>query len=176
MRAVLWVGGIVIFGFVIITIIPSFTVVNAGSATLAKVNGYSIVGTATLTPLQGGRSTIVDVQVHDLRPNATYALSIRSGSCYGYILTALQPAVTNYKGSGSSSTTLDAQLQSSWFIVLHNGPSTKNNILACGQVIISAVAQGSNTSNSNSGNCCCCNPKPPIPGQFPNTGGGPPKP
>jgi hypothetical protein len=173
MRAVLWVGGIVFFGFVLIIIVPSFTVADAGTATLAKVNGNGVVGTATLTPLQRGQSTIVDVQVHDLRPNATYALSIRSGSCYGNILTALQPAITNYKGAGSSSTTLGAQLQSSWFIVLHNGPSTKNTILACGQVVISAVVQGSSTPGSNAGPCC--NPNPPMPGQFPNTGGGPPK-
>ncbi len=173
MRTVLWVGGLVIFGFIIIIIVPAVTVVNAGNATLTKVNGYGIVGTATLTPIQGGQSTIVNVQVQHLRSNATYALSIRSGSCYGYTLTALQPVVTNYKGSGSSSTTLDAQLQSSWFIVLHNGPSTKNAILACGQVIISAVVQGASTPGSTFGNCC--HPNPPVPGQFPNTGGGPPR-
>ncbi len=174
MRTVLWVGGIVIFGFVLIIVVPTVTVVNAGSATLAKVNGSGIVGTATLTPFQGGQSTIVNVQVQHLRPNATYALSIRSGSCYGFILTALQPVTTSFNGSGSSSTTLGAQLQSSWFIVLHNGPSTKHAILACGQVVISAVVQGA--SNGNASGSGCCNPNPTMPGQFPNTGGGPPRP
>ena len=171
MRAILWIGGLVLFGFVIVVIVPSFTFADTGSATLTRVNGVGTVGTATLSPLQRGQSTEVDVQLEHLASNATYALSIRAGSCYGNILTALEPVTTDFKGTGSSNTTLDAQLQRSWFIVVHDGPTTKRPILACGQVVINAVAEGNGPGNNYPDN-----PNPTLPGQFPDTGGGPPQP
>jgi hypothetical protein len=173
MRGVLWVGGIVIFGVVILIIVPSFTVQNAGNATLVQINSTNILGTASLSPVQGGQATLINVQVQRLVPDSTYALSIRGGSCYGDLLTALQPASTDNSGNGSSSTTLSAQIQSSWFIVLHSGPTTRNAVLACGQVVLNAVvtAPGPPTSNPS----YPPNNTPNMPGQFPDTGGGPPK-
>jgi hypothetical protein len=185
MRAVLWIGGLVLLGVVIFIVSPSFTVQQSGSATLVAVNGSDIKGTATLSPLQGGQATMIDVQVQHLEPNSTYALSIHSGSCYGTLLTALQPATTDSTGSGASSTTLSAQIQSSWFIVLHNGDSTRDAVLACGQVVVSAVVTGTEPPIINPNNTPIINLTPteippgsatPItPGQFPNTGGGPPQ-
>ena len=173
MRAILWVGGIVIFGVVIIVVIPSFTVQNAGNATLVQVNSTNILGTASLSPVQGGQATQINVQVQRLVPDSTYALSIRGGSCYGELLTALQPATTDDSGNGSSSTTLSAQIQSSWFIVLHNGPTTRNAVLACGQVVLNAVITGNEPPTSNPSYPPNTNPS--MPGQFPDTGGGPPR-
>jgi hypothetical protein len=172
MRAVLWVGGIVIFGVVIFMVVPSFNVQNSGSATLVQINSTTVLGTATLSPTQRGQATLIDVQVQHLIPMSTYALSIHADSCYGALLTALQPAITDSNGSGFSSTTLSAQIQSTWFIVLHNGDSTRNAELACGQVIISPVITGS-TPTPNATPIIIY---PTIPGQFPNTGGGPPQP
>lgn len=173
MRAILWVGGIVIFGVVILVVIPSFTVQNAGNATLVQVNSTNILGTASLSPVQGGQATLINVQVQRLVPDSTYALSIRGGSCYGELLTALQPATTDDSGNGSSSTTLSAQIQSSWFIVLHNGPTTRNAVLACGQVVLNAVVTGTGPPTSNPSYPPNTNPS--MPGQFPDTGGGPPR-
>ncbi len=169
MRTVLWVGGIVIFGVVILIVVPTFNVQNTGSATLVQVNSANVLGTATLTPTQGGQTTIINVQVQHLVAMSSYALSIQAYSCYGALLTALQPAVTDSTGSGSSSTTLSAPIQSTWFIVLHNGPTTKNAVLACGQVVISEVIATPTPNPYATPNY------PNIPGQFPNTGGGPPK-
>lgn len=166
MRAILWIGGLVIVGVIVFIAVPSFNVQNAGSATLVAVNGSTTFGTATLTPVQGGQATQIDVQVQQLVPLTTYALSIHSGSCFGELLTALQPVVTDGSGSGTSSTTLSAQAQSSWFIVLHNGNSTRNAVLACGQVVLNAVVITVTPQPINTPN---------IPGQFPNTGGGPPQ-
>lgn len=173
MRTVLWIGGIVIFGVVILVIIPSFTVQNAGNATLVQVNSTNILGTATLSPVQGGQATLINVQVQRLVPDSTYALSIRSGSCYGELLTALQPAMTDGYGNGLSTTTLSAQIQSSWFIVLHNGPTTKNAVLACGQVAISSEVTGTEPPTTTPSSPPYTNPD--MPGQFPDTGGGPPQ-
>ncbi len=166
MRAVLWGGGIVIFGLAFFIILPSFALQNSGSATLVQVNGASVLGTATLSPIQGGQATAVNVQVQHLAPNSTYALSIHAGSCYGMLLTALQPAVTDINGNGSSNTTLSAQMQSTWFIVLHNGRSTRSPVLACGQVVLSTVIVQPTSTPAI---------VPTMP-QFPNTGGGPPQP
>lgn len=174
MRAVLWVGGIVIFGVIILLIIPAFNVQDSGSATLVQVNSTTVLGTATLTPIQGGQATMIDVQVQHLVPLANYALSIHAGSCYGTLLTALQPAVTDSNGNGSSSTTLSAPMQGSWFIVLHNGNSTQNDVLACGQVTINDVIAGGGQPTPNPYGTPVIYP-PSIPGQFPNTGGGPPQ-
>ncbi|HEY7350137.1 MAG TPA: hypothetical protein VH599_17595 [Ktedonobacterales bacterium] len=177
MRAILWIGGIVIVGAVVFVVIPAFTVQNAGAATLVAIKGGDIKGTATLSPVQGGQATMIDVQVERLEPNTTYALSIRSGSCFGSILTALQPAVTDISGNGSSSTTLSAQIQTSWFIILHNGSSTRNAVLACGQVVVNAVVTGTTPPLINPDTTPIMNltPTPGPPGQFPNTGGGPPQ-
>jgi hypothetical protein len=170
MRAVLWGGGIVIFGLAFFVLLPSFSLQNTGSATLVQVNSAEVLGTATLSPIQGGQATVIDVQVQHLMPNSAYALSIHAGSCYGFLLTALQPAVTDMNGNGSSSTTLGAQMQSSWFIALHTGKSTKSPVLACGQVVLSAVISGTGQPTSTPTII------PTIPAQFPNTGGGPPQP
>ncbi len=179
MRTVLWFGGIVIFGVVILIIIPSFSVQNAGNATLVQINNTNILGTASLEPVQRGQATLINVQLQRLVPDTTYALSIRSGSCYGALLTALQPATTDNYGNGFSSTTLSAQIQSSWFIVLYNGPTTKNAVLACGQVAISAEVTGTGPDTSNPSSPPNTNPNPNpnpnTPGQFPDTGGGPPQ-
>ena len=167
MRAILWVGGIVIVGVVVFMVVPTFNVQNGGSATLVQVSSTNVLGTATLTPTQRGQATIIDVQVQHLVPMSNYALSIHAGSCYGTLLTALQPAITDSNGSGSSSTTLGAQIESSWFIVLHNGSSTRDDVLACGQVVINPIITTPTPTPII---------YPTMPGQFPNTGGGPPQP
>src|SRR5579862_8082625 len=110
MRAVLWVGGIIIFGVIILVIIPGFNVQNDGSATLVQINSTNVLGTATLTPTQGNQTTVITVQVQHLLAASNYALSINSGSCYGTLLTALQPVTTDGNGSGTSTTTLSAQI------------------------------------------------------------------
>jgi hypothetical protein len=171
MRAVLWLGGFVLFGVVIVMVVPAFTGQPSGNATLVQVNSTTILGTASLSSVQRGQATLINVQVQNLVPNTTYALSIHAGSCYGVLLTALQPAVTDSSGNGSSSTTLSAQMQSSWFIVLHNGDSTKNAVLACGQVMINSNIPATPTPSPTSIPVVT----PTVPGQFPNTGGGPPQ-
>jgi hypothetical protein len=170
MRAVLWVGGIVIFGVIIFMVVPGLNVQESGSATLVQVSSTNVLGTATLSPTQRGQATLIDVQVQHLVPMSNYALSIHAGSCYGALLTALQPAITDSTGSGSSSTVLSAQIQSTWFIVLHTGSSTRDDVLACGQVIISPVVTNP-TPNPYETPIIY----PTMPGQFPNTGGGPPQ-
>jgi hypothetical protein len=192
MRAILLIGGLVVVAGIVIVIVPSVAVANSGTATLVAVNSTDIKGTAMLTPIQGGQATIVDVEVQRLEPRSVYALSIHAGSCFGPLLTALQPAVTDGTGNGSSSTTLTAQISASWFIVLHNGDSTRNAVLACGQVIVSAVVVPTQPPIINPSNTPIVIPTaspspvtptmspPPVvpttPGQFPNTGGGPPQP
>ncbi len=174
MRTVLWLGGFVLFGAVILIVAPSFVIQNSGSATLVATHSGDIKGTATLTPLQGGQITIINVQLQRLEPFTTYALSIHAGSCFGKLLTALQPATTDGKGSGFSSTTLGAPIQSSWFIVLHNGKSTRNAVLACGQVVLTQIITPTQPSTTNP-NIPSLQLTPSEPGQFPNTGGGPPQ-
>ncbi len=174
MRAVLWIGGFVIIGVVIIIAAPSFTVQNSGTATLVAIRSGDVKGTATLTPLQGGQATMIDVQLQRLPPRTTYALSIHAGSCFGTLLAALMPVYTDSSGSGSSSTTLSAQVQSSWFIVLHKGSTTRDAVLACGQVVINPVITPTQPPVINP-NTTPVNVTPSAPGQFPNTGGGPPQ-
>ncbi|HLW02819.1 MAG TPA: hypothetical protein VKT82_29455 [Ktedonobacterales bacterium] len=171
MRAVLWVGGIIIFGVIIFIVVPGINLQNSGSATLVQVSSANVLGTATLSPTQGGQATIINVQVQHLVPMSNYALSIHAGSCYGALLTALEPVTTDNNGSGSSSTTLSAQIQSTWFIVLHNGSSTRDDVLACGQVTINAAI-----TNPTPNPYATPIIYPTMPGQFPNTGGGPPQP
>ncbi len=169
MRAVLWVGGIVIFGVIIFIVVPGLNVQTTATATLAQIDTANVLGTATLSS-NGSQSTLINVQVQHLEPISNYALSIHAGSCYGALLTALQPVTTDSSGNGSSSTTLSAQIQSTWFIVLHTGSSTRDDILACGQVIISTVVTNP-TPNPYETPIVY----PTMPGQFPNTGGGPPR-
>lgn len=167
MRGVLWVGGFVAVGLVFFVVLPSFALQNSGSATLVQVNSTTVLGTATLSPVQRGQATAITVQVQHLVPNSAYALSIHAGSCFGTLLTALNPAVTDMNGNGSSNTTLGAPIESSWFIVLHSGHSTRSAVLACGQVVLNTVIiQPTSTPVII----------PTTPGQFPNTGGGPPQP
>ncbi|HEY7357440.1 MAG TPA: hypothetical protein VH590_13270 [Ktedonobacterales bacterium] len=167
MRGVLWVGGFVAVGLVVFVVLPSFALQNSGSATLVQVNSTTVLGTATLSPTRRGQATTITVQVQHLVPNSAYALSVHAGSCFGTLLTALNPAVTDMNGTGSSNTTLDAPIESSWFIVLHSGHSTRNAVLACGQVVLNTVViQPTSTPVII----------PTMPEQFPNTGGGPPQP
>ena len=175
MRAVLWIGALVIVGAIIFIVAPSFSIQYAGNVTLAAVNGSGIKGTATFTPIQGGQATVIDAQLQLLRPFKTYALSINDGSCSGTLLAALQPVTTDSNGNGTSSTTLSAQVQSSWFLVLHWGGSTQDPILACGQVALSSTIVGSNNGLNPNSTPCTCPPQSTEPGQFPNTGGGPPQ-
>lgn len=176
MRLVLWIGALVIVGAIILIVAPSLSIQYAGNATLAAVNGSGVKGTATFTPIQGGQATVIDVQLQLLRPSKTYALSINNGSCSGTLLAALQPVTTDNNGSGTSSTTLSAQVQSSWFLVLHWGDSTQDRILACGQVVLSSTVVGSdNGLNPNNTPSIISPPQGTEPGQFPNTGGGPPQ-
>ncbi len=184
MRAVLMLGALVVIGGVIFVIVPSLSVQNSGSATLVAINGSTTRGTATLTPLQGGQATIIAVQLQQLEAETTYALSINQGSCYGKLLTALQPAITDSSGNGASSTTVSAPVEASWFIVLYNGNSTSNAVLACGQVVLGAAVTGTEppiiTTPIINLTPTTEPPGPPgetptVPGQFPNTGGGPPQ-
>jgi len=184
MRAVLMLGALVVIGSVIFMIAPSVSVQNSGTATLVAVNGSGARGTATLTPLQSGQATIITVQLQQLEAQTTYALSITQGSCYGTLLTALQPATTDVSGVGTSSTTVSAPVQASWFIVLYNGNSTRSAVLACGQVVLGATVTGTDqpiiTTPIINLTPTTAPPGPPgatptIPGQFPNTGGGPPQ-
>jgi hypothetical protein len=179
MRMVLWIGGLVIVGAVIFIVAPSVSVQYAGNATLGAVNGSGIKGTATFTPIQGGQATIINVQLQLLRPNQTYALSINDGACTGTLLAALQPVTTDNNGNGTSSTTLSATLRSSWFLVLHRGSSTQDDVLACGEVVISGTIVGNNNGPYPNGTPSIIitptGETPTEPGQFPNTGGGPPQ-
>ena len=179
MRLVLWIGAFVVIGAVIFIVAPSISVQYAGNATLAALDGSGIKGTATFTPMQGGQTTLINVQLQLLRPSKTYALSINNGACFGTLLAALQPVTTDNNGNGASSTTLSATVQSSWFLVLYRGDSTQDAVLACGQVVVSSTVVGNgNGLNPNNTPGSIINPTeglPSEPGQFPNTGGGPPQ-
>ena len=172
MRILVPLGGILVFGVVLFIVIPVNAVQTGGSATLAAVIGSDIKGTANLAPIQGGQYTVVDVHLQHLTPNAVYALSIRYGSCSGTLVAALQTATITQDGLGSSSTTISGAVSASWFIVLHNGPSITNTVIACGQVVLNSNIGGGtpvpSTPNVN------ITPSPNMPGQFPNTGGGQP--
>ncbi len=173
-RAVLSLGGIVVVAVFVIILVPQVSIQNTGSATLVAVNGNSVKGTATLAPFQGGQFTIVTVTLQQLAPNAAYALAIRAGSCFGALVTQLVTVSTDTSGNGSSSTTVTAQISPEWFIVLYNGPSFQDPVLACGRVVINGTV-GPNFTPIIISPTSRPNSTPNIPGQFPNTGGGPPK-
>jgi hypothetical protein len=179
MRLVLWIGALVIVGAIFFIVAPSISIQYTGNASLGAVDGSGVKGTATLTPIQGGQATIINVQLQALRANTTYALSINDGSCTGALLAALQPVTTDNNGNGTSSTTLGAAVQASWFLVLHHGDSTQDDVLACGEVVISSTIIGNNNSLNPNATPIVVPPTggtPTEPGQFPNTGGGPPQP
>jgi hypothetical protein len=175
MKFLLPIGGLLIFGLVIFILIPSPTLQNGGNATLASVIGTDIKGTATLTPFQQGQYLIVDVHLQRLAAGSVYALSVRSGSCYGALVAQLQSATTIQDGTGASSTTIAGPVSASWFIVLYNGPSINNAVLACGQVVVSSTIGGGGNNPPGTPNVSLTPTLTPgVPGQFPNTGGGPP--
>lgn len=177
-RILVPVVGIIIFAVILYITIPASAIQNGGSATLVEIVGTDIKGTATLTPVQEGQYTLVDVQLQHLIPGRVYALSIRYGSCYGTFVAALQSATITQDGRGTSSTTITGAISASWFIVLHNGPSLNNAIIACGQVVLSSTIGGGTpvpgTPNVHLTPSITPNQTPNMPGQFPNTGGGPP--
>jgi hypothetical protein len=178
-RILVPVGGILVFAVVLYISIPVSAVQNGGNATLAAVIGSDIKGTATLTPVQGGQYTLVDVQLQHLTPSGVYALSIRYGSCSGTFVAALQTATIVQDGTGTSSTTIAGTISASWFIVLHSGPSLRNAIIACGQVVVSSTIGGGTPLPGTpdvylTPSLTPVNETPTVPGQFPNTGGGQP--
>jgi uncharacterized membrane protein len=178
-RILVPLAGILLFAAILYIVIPASAVQSGGNATLAAVIGSDIKGTANLAPFQGGQYTVVDVHLQHLTPGAIYALSLRSGSCSGTLVAALQPATIVQDGQGTSSTTISGAISASWFIVLHTGPSINNAVLACGQVVLSTTI-GGGTPIPGTPNVYLTpsltpgSQTPGVPGQFPNTGGGQP--
>ncbi len=177
-RILVPLAGILIFGVILFITVPSSAIQNGGNATLVEIVGTDIKGTATLAPVQGGQYTLVDVQLQHLIPDRVYALSIRYGSCSGTFVAALQTATITQDGTGASRTTITGAISASWFIVLHNGPGLNNAIIACGQVVLSTTIGGGTpvpgTPSIELTPSMTPNQTPNVPGQFPNTGGGPP--
>lgn len=181
MRAILFIGVIVGIVAVIYIVSPQFSVQNSGSATLAAINGGAVKGTATLTPFQGAQYAVIEVDIQQLAANSMYGLALRAGSCYGALVAQLQTATTDATGAGTSRTTISGQISPSWFIVLYAGASINGVALACGQVVISETVIGTpvvipDTTPIIIGPTTTPAPGTPVvPGQLPNTGGGPPK-
>jgi hypothetical protein len=174
-RVVLSLGGIVVVAAFVIILVPQVSIQNAGSATLVAINENSVKGMATLSPFQGGQNTIVSVTLQQLAPSASYALAIRAGSCFGGLVAQLVTVSTDTSGNGSSSTTVTAQISPEWFIVLFNGPSFRDPVLACGRVVINGSVGPNFTPIIITSPTVQPSGTPNTPSQFPNTGGGPPK-
>ena len=184
MRAILFIGVIAIIAIIIYMVSGQVSVQNSGSATLAAINGGAVKGTATLTPFQGAQYAVIEVDVQQLAANSVYGLALRAGSCFGSLVAQLQTATTDETGAGTSRTTISGQISPSWFIVLYPGVSITGVALACGQVVISETVVGTpvvipdetpiiiGPTNTPGGPAPST---PGVPGQLPNTGGGPPK-
>lgn len=184
MRAVLVIGAIAVIAIIVYMIAPQFSVQNSGSATLAAINGGAVKGTATLTPFQGAQYAVIEVDVQQLTANSVYALALRAGSCFGSLVAQLQSATTDQSGAGTSRTTISGQISPSWFIVLYTGISINGVALACGQVVISQTAVSTPVVIPDETPIIIVPTETPggpapstpgVPGQLPNTGGGPPK-
>ena len=172
-RVVFFFGCVVVVAVLIVILAPQTALQNQGSATLVTLDGNSVKGMATLAPFQGGQYTIVNVTLQQLAPSATYALALRAGSCFGGLVSQLVSVSTDTSGDGSSSTTVTAQISPQWFIALYNGPSFRDSLLACGQVVINSNVNPSVTPSI--GPPLQPSSTPNTPSQFPNTGGGPPQ-
>jgi hypothetical protein len=154
-------GGIIVAAL-IIWILYSGTVGAApiASASLAPTNGSGISGTASFEPSGDGTSTSVILALNGLHDGQTYSTTINSGNCLGTRLFLLNAVTGNSAGQGTSTTTVAAAPNTSWFIAVHASASAAALVVACGQVHVTSLP----ASYQRPGQ---------VPYQLPNGGGAP---
>ncbi len=160
-------NGLVVLGGIIVVILIIWIVYsgNVGaapiaSATLNSTGGSGITGTASIEPASDGKSTSITIALNGLQSGQTYSTTVNSGNCLGTRLFLLNGVTGNPDGQGTSTTTVPAAPNASWFIAVHASASAAAPVVACGQVQVSSLP----ASYQQPGR---------VPYQLPNGGGAP---
>jgi hypothetical protein len=160
-------NGLVILGGIVVAVLIIWIVFsgNVGaapiaSATLSPANGSGISGTASLEPSGDGTSTSVTLALNGLQYGHTYSATVNSGNCLGTRIYLLNAVTGNSAGQGTSTSTVHATPNASWFIAVHASASAAAPVVACGEVHVTSLP----TSYQQPGQ---------VPYQLPNGGGAP---
>ena len=154
-------GGLVVVGLIVwIVFSGNVGAAPIASATLNSTNGSSISGTASLEPASDGTATSVTLALNGLQPQQTYSATINSGNCLGTRIYLLNAVTGDSAGQGTSTTTVHATPNASWFIAVHASASPVPPVVACGEVHVTSLP----ASYQQPGR---------VPYQMPNGGGAP---
>jgi hypothetical protein len=162
-------NGLVIIGGIVVVVVIVW-IVYAGnvaaqpiaSATLTAFNGSGVSGTASVVPSSDGKAASVTIELNGLQSGQVYSPTINSGNCLGTRLFLLNEITGTAAGQGSSTTSVAAPPNSSWFIAIHSSASGAAPLVACGQVQVTSLPASSQPAGR-------------VPNQLPNGGGAPPR-
>ena len=138
---------------VVVLFLPKF-LAQAGNTVLSNINssGNPISGLAQLIPANVlGKNNQLQISLNGLDAGKNYAVTLDPGVCgnSGFINVGI---VTSDGGGNVNNTFSLSSLKNnsqSWFVDIHSGPSTNDNVLACSQLNTndaSAAADATNTA------------------------------
>ncbi|HEY7985144.1 MAG TPA: hypothetical protein VID73_13290 [Ktedonobacterales bacterium] len=157
------IGGIVVIALIVwIVYSGSVGAAPIASATLIAANGSGINGTASIVPSSDGKATSITVELNGLRTGQIYSATVNSGNCLGTRLFLLNGVTGDPSGQGTSSTTVPAPPNASWFVAVHASASGAAPLVACGQVRVTSLPAAYQQPGR-------------VPYQLPNGGGGAPR-
>ncbi|HEX9056425.1 MAG TPA: hypothetical protein VF818_02745 [Ktedonobacterales bacterium] len=170
------IGGAILLGLLVWWAVSSSAVASPiASATISPSNGSSVSGVANFVPTSDGHSTSVTTRLTGMQADAVYAVTVNQGACLGPRLFILTGVTADNSGQGSSTTTVPAQPQNTWYIAVHSSASPDAPLVACGPVRVSGQT-GSYVPASTPAQPADRNAvENQQPYQLPNGGGGPPK-
>jgi Cu/Zn superoxide dismutase len=82
-----------------------------------------------------GDSTTVMITLRGLEPNSRHAAHVHNGSCSGGVMHPLQVVVADGEGTGTSSSTVAAAPEATWWLQVHRAESPPGPGISCGQVM-----------------------------------------
>ena len=90
-------------------------------------------GEAMVHPM--GDSTTVIITLQGLEPDSRHAAHVHNGSCSGGVMYPLQVVVADAEGTGTSSSTVAAAPDATWWLQVHRAESPPGPGISCGQVM-----------------------------------------
>ena len=90
-------------------------------------------GEAMVHPM--GDSTMVMITLQGLEPDSRHAAHVHNGSCSAGVVYPLQVVVADEDGIGTSSSTVAAAPDATWWLQVHRAESPPGPGISCGQVM-----------------------------------------
>ena len=157
---------------VLVFVLGSSIAQSTGNALLNAINGSSAHGVAELLPSANPKSITLQLQFAGLIPNTHYEVSLDRNQCGGPLLLDVGQITADASGNVSTNfslANLGNALQHPVWLDIHQGTSTSDPSIACGQVQVNnALLSGSSQTIQNR------QPSGPQKG-LPNTGVAPAK-